>query len=299
MTKNILITGGSGLVGKHLSDLLIQKGYNVGILSRNPTKSDKIKYFHWDYTKNEIDSEAIDFANVIIHLAGANISHKKWTNSQKKIIIDSRVKTTELILSELKKSNKKLDAFISASAIGFYGTKTTEKIFVEEDKSGTDFLSEVVVKWENSVDLVTNFTQRIVKLRIGVVLSKDGGALLKMTNIIKKGIGSPLGSGKQYMPWISIEDLAHLFLYAAENQNITEAYNAVSPIHITNSEFMKGLAKQMNKPFFMPKVPAFAMKAILGEMASLLLEGSRVSSKKIQDAGFTFKYDLETVLKTL
>jgi hypothetical protein len=289
MAKNILITGGTGLVGKTLTKLLQSCNLTVAHLTRNPENS-TIKSFKWDYLRNEIDPEAIEFADIIVHLAGENISKGKWTNAQKKIIKDSRVKTTELLFDTVKKQNKTLDAFISASAIGFYGTCTSEKIFDEHFPPGNDFLAETVKQWEDSVSRFENLNIRTVKLRTGVVLSKKGGALPKMAATIKTGFGSAIGTGKQYMPWIHIEDLVGMFGFMIENESLSGVYNATAPEQITNKEFMRTLAKTMRKPFFMPNVPGLFMKLLFGEMSSILLEGSRVSSEKLMNAGYKFKY---------
>ncbi|MBN2662072.1 MAG: TIGR01777 family oxidoreductase [Bacteroidales bacterium] len=299
MNKNILITGGTGLVGSKLTKVLIDKGYNVGILSRKKTANANVKCFFWDYTKNEIDINAIKFADVIVNLVGENISNKKWTKEQKLKIIQSRVKSVELLKSKFIELNKKDFDFISASAIGYYGTFTSDKLFYEDDDAGKDFLSDVVKKWENAVDELIPFANRVLKFRIGVVLSSNGGALPKMLNVTKKGIGSALGQGNQYMPWISLDDLVRLFVYSIENIQLKGVYNAVSPIHITNKEFMQVLAKSLQKPFFMPNVPEFVLKAMYGKMSSLLLYGSRVSSGKLVKTGFIFKDDLNAVLSKL
>jgi uncharacterized protein (TIGR01777 family) len=298
MAKNILITGGTGLVGRRLTELLRNSNYTIAHLSRNPEKNSSIRSYRWDYSRNEIDQEAIKFADVIIHLAGENISRKKWTNDQKKKIVDSRVKTSELLFDEVKRQNKTLDAFISASAIGFYGTYTSETVFDENFPAGNDFLAETVKRWEDSVSRFEDLNIRTVKLRTGIVLSKKGGALPKMANTIKTGFGSSIGSGKQYMPWIHIEDLIGMFRFMFENETLSGVYNATAPEHITNKEFMRTLAKTMSKPFFMPNVPGIFMKLLFGEMSSILLEGSRVSSEKIMNAGYKFKYpDLKGALE--
>lgn len=295
MANNILITGGTGLVGKELTALLLEHGYNVAVLSRNLKNDPKVKYFVWDYENDYIDDDAIKFADIIIHLAGENISEKRWSDKQRKKIIDSRVKTTLLLKNALERNNKKLSAFISASAIGYYGTFTSEKIFKEDSEPGSDFLADVVVRWEKSVDSLLQFSQRIVKYRIGVVLSKKGGALPKIYNIVKTGLGSALGSGKQYMPWISLKDLTRAFLFSVENE-LNGVYNIVSTEHYTNYDFTKHIATFLSKPFFAPKTPSVALKLLYGEMASLLLEGSRISSEKIISSGFVFKDSLDEVL---
>ncbi|MBN1251144.1 MAG: TIGR01777 family oxidoreductase [Bacteroidales bacterium] len=289
MDKNILIAGGTGLVGTELSKLLTQKGYNVAVLSRN--KNFKVyKSFYWNYEQGILDVEAIEFADVIINLTGENISNKRWTKKQKEIIIDSRIKTTNLIFEKTKSAKNKPITYISASAIGYYGTFTSEKIFTEEDKAGNDFLAKTGISWEKSADQFNLLNIRTLKLRIGVVFSKNGGALPKIIKPVKFGIGSAIGKGKQYIPWIEISDLARIFLFIIENKNTNSVYNAVSPNFISNYELTKSLAKILKKPFFFPNIPAFIMKLIFGEMSSILIKGSRVSSDKIQKEGFEFKF---------
>ena len=293
---NILITGGTGLIGSELCKLLIKKSYNVAVLSRSKDV-EGVKSFYWDYTKGILDEEAIEFADIIVHLAGENISNKRWNNSQKQKIFDSRIKTTDLLFAKTDKAKKKPHSIISTSAIAYYGTETTDKIFKENDEPGKGFLPETVVNWEKSVDKFSKLGIRTLKLRTGVVLSNEGGALKKMSAPVKFGLGAALGNGKQYIPWIEISDLAEMFLFAIENKNLKGAFNAVAPDYINNFEFMKTLASSLNKAFFMPNIPAFIIKLLYGEMSVILLEGSRISSEKIQSAGFDFKFkNVENVL---
>lgn len=285
---NVLITGGTGLVGKALVELLNSKGYNVAVLSRSK-KINGIQSFYWDYEKGVLEDEAIEFADVIIHLAGENISNKRWTKKQKQKIVDSRVKTTNLLYDKIKTAKSKPRIFISASAIGYYGTFTSDKIFKEDDGAGNDFLAKTVVEWERSVNKISELNLRVVILRTGVVFSEKGGALPKILKPIKLGFGAAIGNGKQYIPWIDVNDLAQMYLFAIENEKMNSIYNAVTPFHITNYELTKKLAKKLNRSFFMPNIPAFIMKLIFGEMASILLYGSQVSSEKIEKEGFGFK----------
>lgn len=286
-TKNILISGGTGLLGNSLRNVLENNGYQIAVLSRSK-QVDGMKSFHWDPMKDEMDPEAIEYADAVIHLAGENISAGKWTNSQKKKIIESRVNSSTLLYKCIKSAKDKPKKFISASAVGFYGSVSKEQVFKESDPPGDDFLAETVIQWEKSVDPIEKLGIKVNKLRIGVVLSPDGGALQKMTGPVKMGAGAPLGSGKQWMPWISINDLSRMFVHVLENDFPGEVFNAVSPQHINNKDFMKELAKALGKAFFLPNVPSFALKLALGEMATIVLEGSRVSSKKILDSGFEF-----------
>lgn len=293
--KNVLITGGSGLLGQAITSFLEEANYQVAILSRNPESQNK-KAFYWDYEKNEMDEQAIDFADIIIHLAGENISKGRWTQKQKMKIVDSRVKTTEILFKVLLKKQKKLSAFISASAIGYYGSNTTESIFIEEDHAGNDFLAQTVVKWEQSVQKIASLGIPSSILRIGVVMSNNGGALPKMMAPVNLGLAAAIGSGKQWVPWIALEDLARLFSFVLEGKLLLQApqkvlvYNAVAPDFISNYELMKALAKANKKAFFMPAIPTFVFKLIYGEMSMILLEGSRVSSEKIIKEGFKFNY---------
>lgn len=287
MKNNILITGGTGLVGSAITELLISKGYHVAILSRQKEVGG-INSFYWDYEKEILDAEAIEFADVIIHLAGENISSKRWTAKQKKRIIDSRVKTTELLYSALQKAEKKPSKIISASAIGYYGSQTSEYIFTEEDGPGNDFLAKTVEEWEASVDKFNDLGIETTKLRIGVVMSLKGGALTEMMKPLKFGFASPLGSGKQFIPWIALEDLVRMFLFVIEKEEDAGTYNAVNPQQINNRQLMKYLAKKQHRWFIPLGIPAFIFKIMFGEMAVILLEGSRVSSKKIEGEGFKF-----------
>jgi hypothetical protein len=291
MKRNILITGGTGLVGKCLSQYLLEQGYQVAHLSRSLQSRD-YKTFLWNYKEGKIDNKAIEFADVIIHLAGENISNARWTKQQKQVIIDSRVKTTLLLKSAIDSAQKKPELFISASAIGYYGTFNSEEIFTEDSPAGNDFLADVVMQWESAVDEIEASGLSIVKLRTGVVLDKDKGAFPKIIKPIKMGLASVLGSGKQYMPWISNTDLARIYAFVIENnlKNSNEVYNAVSPEFINNKQMTKVLAKALKKPMFLPAIPEFIFKIMFGEMSSILLYGSRVSSEKLSKSGFKFEY---------
>jgi uncharacterized protein (TIGR01777 family) len=299
MKEKVLITGGSGLVGRELNKLLISNNYDTAILTRDKSKRGD-RTFYWDYGNGIIDKEAIEFADIIIHLAGEGIANKRWTSIQKQKIIDSRVKTSKLLLDEIKRSDKKPHTIISASAVGIYGIEDSNKVFNEEDKAADDFVANVVRQWESSVDKFESIGLRTVKLRIGIVISKEGGAYQKMMLTVKYGIGSAMGSGKQFMPWIYIGDLAEMILFRIKNSSIKSTYNAVSPEYITNYEFMKTMAKALKKPFFMPRIPSFVFKLMLGDLSQILLTGLKVSSEKIVKAGFKFKYSkFEDLMKDL
>ncbi|PWN61046.1 TIGR01777 family oxidoreductase [Chryseobacterium viscerum] len=298
MKEVVLITGASGMIAKELAKK-IGKEYEIRFLTRKK----KHDYdYEWDIRKGSMDESALDHVSHIIHLAGANISEKRWTTERKRELISSRVDSAELLRTTLRKKNIKLKSFISASGINFYGTETSEKIYTETDPRGNDFLSEVVVLWEKAADEFKeqHLAERVVKIRTAVVLSEKDGALKKMIPPIQYYIGSPLGSGKQYMPWIHIEDICSIYEFALKTPAAEGAYNAVSPQHATNRDLTEKIAKVLEKPLFMPNIPGFVLKLIFGELATAILEGSRASSKKIQDAGFHFKFpDLTEALKDL
>lgn len=293
----VLISGGTGLVGRHLCKKLEERGYDVSVLSRTRTHAATVAVYTWDLNKKKIQKDAIETADYIIHLAGANVAEKRWSHKRKQLIIDSRVKTGQLLYSEIKEKNKKLKAFISASAIGYYGTITSDKIFVETDSAANDFLGDTCKKWEQVTDTFKDLEIRTVNIRTGVVLTKKGGALSKMTTPFKVCIGSALGSGTQYLPWIHIDDLCNIYIKAIEDKQMEGAYNAVAPHHKTNKAFSQILAHVLKRPFWFPNVPACVLKLIFGEMSEILLKGSRISAKKIKSAGYNFLFpDLESAL---
>jgi len=296
---NVLITGGTGLVGKVLTKLLQEKNYTVSYLSRNVQKG-SIQTYHWDIAKKEIDVEAINQTDYIIHLAGAGVADKRWTDSYKKEIIDSRVVSTQLLAQAIQQSPKKPRAFISASAVGFYGFDTKDTFLKENAPKGDGFLAEVTEKWEKSVESISNLSIRTAIMRIGIVLAKEGGALQKIMQPVQFLAGSPLGSGKQYMSWIHIKDMARMLIHALENENIQGIYNAVGNNPVTNETFTKAVAKAMGKPLFLPNVPSFVLNLILGEMASMVVGGNNVSNEKIVQSGFQYEFaTLESALKDL
>ena len=299
MKKNVLISGGSGFIGKHLTDLLISNGYSVSILSRSDRQNTKdISYYKWDVTTHFIEDEAVIKADYILHLAGENIAEKPWTAKRKEEILQSREQSIQLIYDVLKKNNKKLDAFVSASGVGIYGAINGDEICTENTPPENDFLGSTCQKWEAAADTIADFKIRVVKIRTGLVLGKDDGFLKKLTPIFKLRLGSALGSGKQYMPWIHIDDLCAIYLEAIKNSDMTGAYNAAVFDNTTNTIFSKTLAKVYGYSIWLPNVPAFLIKIALGEMAKIILTGKRVSSDKIIKLGFKFQHTiLEEALK--
>ncbi len=299
MKKNVLISGGSGFVGRSLTTLLLAKGYSVSILSRSEKQNKgDVFYYKWDVAKQTIDEEAVLNADYIIHLAGENIAEKRWTAKRKAAIIDSREQSTLLLYSVLKKNNKKLDAFISASAIGIYGAVNGEEICKEDMLPANDFLGYTCQKWEESLDFIENMNIRTVKIRTGLVLGKNDGFLKKLISLFKFRLGSALGSGKQYMPWIHVDDLCSIYYQVIVNPEMSGAYNAAVNDNTTNTIFSKTLACVFGYSIWLPNVPAFVLKLVMGEMAVIVLTGRRVSSEKIEQAGFQFQFkNLEGVLR--
>jgi uncharacterized protein (TIGR01777 family) len=296
---NVLISGGSGLIGKALSKLLIKNGHTVVHLGRKENLTSEIKCFRWDLTKNWIDARAFENVDTIVNLAGAGIADKRWTNERKKEILDSRVISSQLLIGEANKRLGQIKTFVGGSAIGFYGAVTTDKIYTENDLPGNDYMADVCVKWENEYHQLNENIRKVI-IRTGVVLSNEAGALPKLATPVKLGLGSAIGSGKQLIPWIHINDIVSLFYESICNASIIGIYNGVSPNTISNNELNKTIAKQLNKPYFMPNVPSIMLKILLGEMAIMVTEGSAISAEKTTQIPFQFKFpEIEGALKDL
>jgi uncharacterized protein (TIGR01777 family) len=292
--KNILITGGSGLVGKQITALLESKGYVVAWLSRSAQAR---THFLWDVTAQTIDPQAMEWADAVIHLAGEGVAEKRWTAARKKSILDSRTQSTQLLHNAISQAEKKPLAFISASAIGYYGFQTGATLVEESSPAGTDFLADVVIAWEQEVKKIEALAVRCVLLRIGIVLDAKGGALGEM---LKPPVAAPLGSGDQWMSWIHVADLAKLFVFALEKNTLQGIYNAVGPQPATNQQLTKEAAAAKGKLYLGIGVPGFVLQLVLGEMAAMVLGGNRVSSQKIQKAGFEFEFpELKGALKAI
>ena len=285
---SIMITGGSGMIGRHLTSTLLSEGYKVSHLSRNINQFGKVRVFRWDPEKGILDPIAFEGVDYIIHLAGANIGEKRWTKVRKEEIIRSRVESAKLLYDVITSNNIQLKAFISASATGYYGSLTSDKLFKEDDHASTDFLGNTCRLWEEGSCLFEKAGNRTVKIRTAVVLEKSDSALSKMMMPAKFGFLLQTGDGRQYMPWIHIKDLCNIYLKAIEDQKMNGAYNAVSPSFVTHKEFIMTLGKVMNKSVLPVSVPSFALRLALGEMSDVILKGNRVSSEKIVTAGYSF-----------
>lgn len=289
--QTILITGGTGLVGKALTQLLLTKGYRVIVLSRSipqqPPQAN-LQFARWNVAKKEIDITALQQADYIIHLAGAGVMDKKWTAAYKQEIIDSRVKSAALITESLAAHTNNVKAVISASAIGWY--KETNTLHTEDEPADNSFLGTTCKLWEESIQPVKALGKRLISLRIGIVLSKDGGALKEFMQPLKFGVAGILGNGQQIVSWVHIEDLCRMFLFAIENNVLNGVYNAVAPAPVSNKTLTLTLAKKMRRFFIPLHVPAFILKTMLGGRSIEVLKSSEVSSKKIEVAGFNYSY---------
>ena len=285
--KKILITGGSGLIGRRLTSYLEKQGNQVAWLTRNPDGK-KQKSFGWDPANGQLDREAMIWSDAIVHLAGAGIADKRWTDERKQLIRDSRVSSTRLLYDSLRDLDEKPETLISASAIGYYGFDAGSQLLNEETPAGDDFLAKIVEDWEQEALKIQSLGIRVALIRTGVVLSSQGGALKEM---LKPPVAAPLGDGKQYMSWIHLNDLARLYEFAL-SENISGIYNATAPNPVTNRVLTKTASKEKGKQYLPIAVPSFMVKLIVGEMAEMVIGGSKVSSKKIQNTGFIFKYPL-------
>ena len=290
-SQKILLTGGGGLVGRYLTSLLLSEGYTVSHLSRHQNAFGKVRVYRWDPEKKILDNSVLGDVNYIIHLAGEVIWGKRWSEEQKATILTSRVDSARFLHDKISNEKIPLKAFISSSAVGYYGSVTSEKIFSENDPPGRDFLGSVCKEWEATADLFSKSGIRTVKVRSAVVLEKNGGALARLMNLADFGIFSSPGKGTQYMPWIHINDLCNIYLKAIQDTKMEGPYNAVSPHSIDYKTFMKTLARIMKKPYFHPPLPAFLLKMFFGEMSDMILKGSRISPEKILNSGFKFFYD--------
>jgi len=290
----VVITGGTGMIGTALSKLLIERGYNVIILSRNPkpkTENPKLSYAAWHPDKQTIDAAAIEKADYIVNLAGAGVGDKRWTDKRKKEIINSRVDSAATLVKALKEIPNKVKAVIQASGVDWYPADPAipnRRPFVETDAPGDHFLGKVCIDWEESIKPIT---QRLVIVRTGLVVSKFGGAIDRFEKPVRFGMAAILSSGEQIISWIHIEDLCRFYLFAIGNENIQGLYNAVAPEPVSNKTIMLELAQLITGKFYVPiHVPAFALKMLYGELGATLLKSTTVSSAKISATGFQFLF---------
>lgn len=295
----ILISGGTGLIGSELSKLLLEKGHKVIILTRNLKRAidrhaanERLTYASWDARAQSIDKDAIQNADYIVHLAGEGIADKRWTEKRKKAIVQSRIQASTLIVKALREIPNRVQAVISASAIGWYGPdRQGNTPFVETDPPDKSFLGDTCKWWEESIQPVAELGKRLVKCRFGIVLSNNGGAFPEFKKPIQFGLASILGSGRQVLSWIHIDDLCRLLLFAIENDQLQGVYNAVAPHPVSNKELILALAQRMRgNTFLAMHVPAWVLKTVFGELSIEVLKSTTVSAEKIRSTGFQFVY---------
>jgi uncharacterized protein (TIGR01777 family) len=303
MSKNILITGATGLIGKRLFKVFLDRSDSVTIVSRSTEKAKTVlpnanKYLEWDFSSKLILPADLTNIDAVIHLAGENVMARRWNDDHKKRIYDSRITSTKLLVDSFRHTDNKPKAFICASAVGYYGS-SADMEFTEESKPGDNFLANVTKRWEEEAEKAEEMNIRTVSIRTGIVLSTEGGAFKKMLTPFKFFIGGPLGSGKQWFPWIHIDDLAGLFLLALDNSNVKGPINGTAPETLRMSEFCKIMGKVMHRPSML-KVPSFVLKILYGEGAGEILSGQKVIPKKAMDAGYNFKFaNAEMAIKEL
>lgn len=293
--QTVLITGGTGMVGTSLTQLLLSKGYQVIILTRKPQTSPipNLTYAVWDIAKGTIDPLAFEKADTIVHLAGAGVADKRWSKKRKQEIVDSRVMSGALLVKYLTAHTHQVKTVVTASAIGWYGPDTAESLmngFTETDPVDGAFLGDTCKQWEDSVKPIETLGIRLVTLRIGIVLNKQGGALAEFIKPAKFGLATIFGTGNQMVSWIHYKDLCKMILFGIETNSIHGVYNAVSPDPTSNKDLIIAITKKL-RGFYLPiPVPAFVLNIMLGEMSIEILKSAKVSSNKIQEADFKFDY---------
>jgi uncharacterized protein (TIGR01777 family) len=295
--QTVLITGGTGMVGHALANFLIERGYEVIVLTRSNRRSSRLhlSYALWDIEKQYIDPAALKLADIIVHLAGESVATKRWTKKRKEEIVQSRVQSGALLVKALKENEHKVKTVITASAIGWYGPDTAISLhngFKESDPSDDSYLGSTCKLWEDSVRDISVMGIRLVTYRIGIVFNKRGGALAEFIKPAQFGMATILGSGTQMVSWIHQQDLCKMIVYAAENQAVQGVYNAVAPEPVTNKVLVEAIATKLHKYHLTVSVPVFVLKIMLGEMSIEVLKSAKVSSDKIQQAGFEFDYPI-------
>lgn len=296
----ILITGGSGLLGRAISELLVKHGHEPRWLSREPGQWKGIRKFQWDVAKGYIDEAALEDADAVVHLAGAGIMDRRWSAAYKQEIIDSRIKSSALLYEAISGSTCDIKTLVGGSAVGYYGTAPGRRSCTEADPPGEDFLAETCLAWEKSYQPFMTSGLRTVIIRTGIVLGREGGAYKQMAPLFRLGLGAALAGGEQYFPWIHIKDLAGIIVHSLTHDNLSGAYNAVATEAVTNREFSERLAKSFHKPLWLPAIPGPLLRLALGERAITLTRGLNISNEKIKAAGFRFAYDrLDEALEAL
>lgn len=294
MPEKIVITGATGLIGRKISEVLINRGDELIIFTRSPEKAKQIipgakEYVKWNYKFPGEWKQKLESVDSVIHLAGENVMGKRWTEKYKNKILESRIVSTKNLIETISHAEQKPSSFISASAVGYYPYSETEE-FTEDSKPGNHFLSDVTKQWEDETAAVEKFGVRRVNIRTGIVLDKNEGALAKMLLPFKLFVGGPLGSGKQWFPWIHINDIVGIYLFALDNKNIDGALNAVAPEFINMKSFCKKLGNVINRPSIF-KVPSFVLNIVLGKGAEAVLNGSKIKPQRTLGFGYKFLFN--------
>ncbi len=289
MKRTVVIAGGTGLIGRAVARKLAAGNFRVKILTRKPLVNSENEHVYWDPENGEIDVSEIEDTEFCINLAGANIAEKRWTKKRKTEILRSRVNSARLLFEVFGKRESNLKAYVASSAVGFYGAQTLEKTFSEKDAAGEDFLAKVCAAWEKESLRFQTKNIRTVVFRTGVVLAREGGAFPKLTQTLKFGFMNAVGNGKQILPWIHIDDISEMYLFAIRRESVSGVFNAVAPFPVTFDEFVTETLK-IKKAVRFPNVPAGFVRMLFGEMSDILLNGSAVSSRKISDAGYQFEF---------
>ena len=295
---NILITGGSGLIGQHLTRALQRDAHTVRWLSRTQGEKGDVKVFSWNIARGEVDGRALEGVDHIVHLSGAGIADKRWTKARLHELLESRADAARLLLRKAKEIGCVPKSFVSASGAGFYGAITSDHIFSEEDPAASDTIGQLTKAWEDGVDewdmttIPSGGRVRVVKLRTSMVIAKNGGALPRLAAPARWGLAAAFGGGKQWMPWVHIDDLVRVYQQAITDERMRGAFNVCATEQPTNEEFMRAVAKALRKPFFLPNIPAFALRIALGELSHVILDGSRTSGQKLLETGFRFRHDV-------
>ncbi|WP_375419261.1 TIGR01777 family oxidoreductase [uncultured Hymenobacter sp.] len=297
---NVLITGGTGLIGTRLSELLAAAGHHVALLSREPAPGGPYRTFEWNPAAGTIDPAAVPFADVIVNLAGAGVAEGRWTAARKHALRASRVDSLTLLHRELARPGHHVRAVVSASAVGIYGNTGEQPATEDLPPAGRDFLATLSRDLEQAAAPIAALGIRLVLARIGIVLSTAGGALPALAGSVKLGLGAPLGSGRQYLSWIHLDDLCRLFIAMLTDEAWHGPYNTLAPHPVTNEAFTRVLAEVLHRPLVLPKVPAFVLRLAMGEQSEMVLTGRRVSAAKVLAQGFTFEHpELREALQAL
>lgn len=293
----VLLAGGSGLIGSRLAAMLLEKGYSIRILSRSPKGQGQ---FLWDPAAGTIDNAALQNVDCVINLAGTGIADRRWTKARKRRLIESRVQTARTLRNAFERTGLRPRAFLSSSAIGFYGNSGERRMTEAGPPVDNSFMVKCCRQWEAAADEVAALGIRTVKLRIGIVLTREGGALAEFVKPLRFGVGGYFADGQAWYSWIHLDDVCRLFIWAMENPAVEGVFNAVAPHPVRNKELLKAIARAMHQPAIFVPAPAFAMRLVLGEMAAVVLNSNRIASEKVVQAGFHFQYpDLKGALEQI